>query len=156
MDYRTVENYLSVLQNTYLISLVPPFHRNLSTELKKSRKLYFTDAGVRNSVLGNFLPLEKRSDRGHLLENFVFNELRCMGEKVSYWRTAGKAEVDFVLRVGQKNVPIEAKGGTKVGRGFLSFLRSYKPERAVVFATRGFQVRRMNGTDVAVVPHFFV
>lgn len=156
MDYRTVEGYLSVLQNTYLISLVSPYYRNHSTELKKSRKLYFTDTGLRNSMMGNFSPLNTRSDRGQLFENFIFNELKSNFERVNYWRTAGKAEVDFVLRVGQAVVPVEAKGGARVGRGFLSFIKSYKPARAVVFAAKEFGVRRMNGANVVVVPYFFI
>ncbi|MBO3800612.1 MAG: ATP-binding protein, partial [Candidatus Brockarchaeota archaeon] len=87
MDYKTVESYISVLVSTGIISLVSPFYRNLSTELKKSRKAYFVDTGLRNAVIGNFLPLENRTDKGILFENFVLNELKStFVDKLNYWR----------------------------------------------------------------------
>ena len=155
MDYKTVRHYLSVLQHTYVITRVAPFHRNRATELKKAAKVYFVDTGLRNSIAGGFAPLETRVDRGVLLENFILNELRALGE-VRYWRTTGKAEVDFVLQLEGDIVPVEVKTEARAGRGFLSFIQSYRPARALVFTLREFGVRRIGGTQVLMVPHFFV
>jgi hypothetical protein len=155
MDYKTADNYISILSNTYLISLVSPFYRNLSTELRKSKKLYFVDIGLRNSIINNFLPLENRNDRGMLLENFIFNELRHDFEKINYWRTAGKAEVDFIVNANDSLIPVEVKSETKITRGFLSFIKTYKPKRAVVFTFRDFKVKKIGETEVAFVPHYF-
>ncbi len=157
MDYRTIDHYLSILLNTYIISLLPPFHRNLSTELKKAKKVYFTDTGLRNSLINNFLPLESRTDKGGLLENFVLNELKASFDcKVKYWRTTGKAEVDFVLNFGETLIPVEVKSQAKFRKGFLSFLKTYRPERALVFTEREFGTKNIGHTKVAFVPHFFV
>ncbi|RLI98183.1 MAG: hypothetical protein DRP00_02540, partial [Candidatus Aenigmatarchaeota archaeon] len=105
MDYKTIENYLSILINTYLISLLPPFHKSLVTELKKTKKIYFSDTGLRNSIINNFLPLRSRMDKGVLFENFIFNELKSnFNGRINYWRTTGKAEVDFVLNLGKEIV----------------------------------------------------
>lgn len=156
MDYKTVDNYVSILSNTYLVSLVPPFHKNLSTELRKSRKYYFVDTGLRNSIINNFLPLESRNDKGTLLENFIFNELSRDFEKINYWRTTGKAEVDFVINTDEKLVPVEVKSETKVNRSFRSLIKSYRPERAIVFTQRDFKVKEVEGTEVAFIPHYFI
>jgi predicted AAA+ superfamily ATPase len=157
MDYRTAENYLSIMVNTYIISLVPPFHRNLATELKKAKKVYFRDTGLRNSLMSNFLPLKSRTDKGVLFENFIFNELKSNFEgKINYWRTTGKEEVDFVLNAEQGTVPVEVKSKTKLKKGFMSFINTYKPERALVFTEREFEIKKAGKTEIAFIPHFFI
>lgn len=156
MDFKTAENYLSVMSGTCIVSLLPPFHKNLQTELRKSRKVYFYDTGLRNAVMDNFLPPANRTDRGALLENFVYNELRNFGGRINYWRTAGKAEVDFILDLGREPVPVEVKGTGGLPRGFLSFLKAYRPERGLVFTTGEFGIRKIEDTRVAFVPHFFI
>jgi predicted AAA+ superfamily ATPase len=157
MDYRTVESYISILENTYVISLVSPFHKNLATELKKAKKAYFIDVGLRNSIMNNFMPLENRTDKGAILENFIFNELRLnLGEKINYWRTTSKAEVDFVIQVGDEIIPIEVKNQAKLKSGFFSFLKAYKPKRALVFTEKEFSVNKFDNTEVAFVPHYFI
>jgi hypothetical protein len=156
LDYRTLENYLSVLANTYIISLILPFHKSLVTELKKTKKIYFTDTGLRNCIINNFLPLESRVDKGALLENFILNELKGLGFEVKYWRTTGKAEVDFIIRSYGQLVPVEVKSAGRVGRGFLSFIKRYKPSIGLVFIEGRFGVEEVSGTKVAYLPFFFI
>lgn len=156
MDYKTAENYLSILSNTYIISLLSPFYKNLATELKKSKKIYFNDVGLRNSIINNFLPLESRTDKGILFENFVFNELKNLEGKINYWRTTGKAEVDFILSLGQELIPVEVKSQGRPKKGFLSFLKTYKPKKALVFTEKEFEIKKIEQTKVAFVPHFFI
>ena len=157
MDYKTIENYLSILSNTSIISLLSPYHRSLTTELKKAKKIYFSDLGLRNSIINNFLILESRIDKGTLLENFIFNELsKNFKGKLNYWRTTGKAEVDFVLNVDKNLVPIEVKSQTKPGKSFLSFIKTYKPKRAIVFTEKEFKFKKIEDTKVAFLPHFFL
>jgi predicted AAA+ superfamily ATPase len=91
MDFRTLKNYLSVLANAYVIALIPPFHTNRLNELRKTREFYFIDTGLRNAILQNYLPIEKRTDVGMLLENYILNELRSIWFEPKYWRTTGKA-----------------------------------------------------------------
>lgn len=155
MDYKTLENYLSILINTYVIYLVPPFYKNLITELRKSKKIYFIDTGMRNSLINNFLRLENRTDKGALLENFIANELRYNGFDVKYWRTTGKAEVDFVINLQNDVVPIEVKSSKEISRSFLSFLKAYKPKIAIVFCN-DFSFKKIYNTEVAFLPFFFI
>ena len=157
MDYKTIENYMSILSNTSTISLLSPYHRNLTTELKKAKKIYFRDSGLRNSIINNFLNLESRTDRGTLYENFILNELsKNFKGKLNYWRTTGKAEVDFVLNIDNKLVPIEVKSKTKPGRSFLSFIKTYNPDRALVFTDKDYRFKEIENTKVGFIPHFLI
>jgi len=156
MDFRTLENYLSVLSNTYVIALIAPFHTNRLNELRKTRKLYFIDTGLRNAILQNHLPLEKRTDGGLLLENYVLNELRSMGFEPRYWRTTGKAEVDFVIEVNGRPIPIEVKTRGKEERAFPTFTKTYSPRVGLVFTDGQFGVKTLGKTKVLYLPHFFI
>jgi len=157
IDFKTIENYLSILSNTSIVSLISPYYKNLTTELKKAKKIYFNDLGLRNSIINNFLTLESRIDRGTLLENYILNELRSnFNGKINHWRTTGKAEVDFILNIGKDVVPIEVKSSTKIGKSFLSFLKTYKPKRALVFTEKEVGLKKLQNTKVAYIPHFFI
>lgn len=157
IDFKTIENYLSILSNTSTISLISPYYKNLTTELKKARKIYFNDLGLRNSIINNFLPLESRIDKGTLLENYILNELKSnFNGKINHWRTTGKAEVDFILNIEKNVVPIEVKSFTKTRKSFLSFLKTYKPKRALVFTEKEVGLKKLHDTKIAYVPHFFI
>ena len=157
MDFKTVESYLTILENTYLIYLVRPFYKNLATELKKARKIYFTDIGLRNAVINNFVQFESRTDKGSLIENFILNELKAnLGGEVRYWRTTGKAEVDFVLNLDGEVIPVEVKSLGKLRRGFRSFLEAYRPEKAIAFTEDRFEFETIGDTRILYAPHFFI
>jgi len=159
ISYKRAEEFLEILQHSYIIRLVKPFHKNLVTELKKSQKIYFLDLGLRNAVINNFIDFDSRDDRGKLMENFVFRELITNFEeyKINYWRTTGKAEIDFVLSKDESLIPIEVKlSGNKLTRGFYSFLRSYNPERALIITLDKFQQQKVNNTLIYWVPVFYL
>lgn len=145
---------LDVLEQTYVIRRVRPFHKNLVTELKKAQKVYFTDPGLRNSLLGSFEGLGKRADAGAVVEGFVLGEL-SRHTAVGYWRTTAKTEVDFVAR-GRSVTPVEVKfqrlKGPEMSRSLGAFLRAYRPADCLV-ATRDFWgSREEEGTRVSFVP----
>ncbi len=158
IDYRTAEKYLSILNHTYVIELLNPFRRSMKTELRKSKKLYFIDLGLRNALLNNFHGMDVRDDIGKLLENFIHNELRRgLEAETKYWRTTGKAEVDFIITMNGMIVPCEVKTRTtSVGRSFTSFIKTYRPERGVIFTDKEFTTKTIHGTKVAFVPHYFI
>lgn len=102
LDAKTVEKYIVLLERTFIIFRVGSFSRNLRSELKSSRKIYFYDNGIRNALLANFNLLELRQDIGALWENFVFSErmkfLHYQQKWVStwYWRTKEQNEIDCI------------------------------------------------------------
>lgn len=107
----TVQRYLSILENTFIIKRLLPFHNNIRKELTKMPKLFFMDTGLRNFALRNFSELGYRPDKGHLLENAIFGELyKNLGviDQLFFWRTISKTEVDFVL-TGEQALAFEVK-----------------------------------------------
>jgi len=160
--FKELKRMISILSGTYIISLIQPFYRNPITELRKIPKVYFLDLGLRNYIVDNFNPLEKRTDGGALVENFVFLSLknRFPEEVINYWRTIAKAEVDFVLRIRDEIVPIEVKyqgfKEPKVSRSLLNFIKTYKTERAVVVTRDFWSKTRINGTTILFAPAYYL
>jgi len=105
---QTIEKYLFILENTYIIKLVRPYSRNLRSELFKTPKIYFYDTGLAQMLWLKSLPKEII---GHIFETSVFSELvKKFGHKnIYYWRTMDKKEIDFILNVKNDLLPIEAK-----------------------------------------------
>jgi len=102
VDKNTVANYIDILQKGYVIFKLDSFSRNLRNEIKKNKKIYFYDNGVRNMVLGSFNSLELRRDTGALWENFLMSERLKQNiykgklTKMYFWRTKQQQEVDLV------------------------------------------------------------
>ena len=99
MNNQTVDAYVSLLRQSFHVSLCRPFHRNVAKELRKMPKIFFHDLGLRNWFSGSFQPLRLREDRGRLLENFVFRRLleTYGSDAIHFWRTQQQHEVDFVV-----------------------------------------------------------
>ncbi len=101
IQYKTVEHYLYVMQKSFHVGLVSPFYKSAVTELRKMKKAYFLDLGLRNFFTGNFDPILLRDDRGELLENYVFRlfaDQYDLDWDIRYWRTQKKQEVDFIIQ----------------------------------------------------------
>ncbi len=152
--FKELSYLMDVLEQTYVIRRLRPFHLNLLTELRKIPKLYFVDTGLRNALIDNFTSLEGRPDSGVLAENFVLNELsRHVG--LNYWRTTSMTEVDFVAS-GKSILPVEVKYKTmtkpKAGKSFYGFLKNYEVPEALV-VTKDFWGRLQSGrTSVNFIP----
>ena len=159
--FKQIKQYISVLEETFIIRRISPFFTNKTTELKKNPKIYFIDTGLRNYIINNFNELNLRADGGALVENAVFSQLsKNLAQSLKYWRTTGKAEVDFILPLSNnKTLPIEVKYSffrtPKITRGFRNFMVEYKAERAVVL-TRGFRAEMELGkTHVKFIPVWY-
>lgn len=102
LDSKTVEKYITVLEQTYVIFRLGSFSRNVRNELKNSKKIYFYDNGVRNALIANFNQVENRTDVGALWENFLISErmkyLDYNGKWVNswFWRTKEQKELDLI------------------------------------------------------------
>jgi uncharacterized protein len=71
---KTVERYIDLLEKTFILYTLPARNTNPRNEIKKSRKVYFWDLGIRNALIGNFNPIEIRTDTGAMRENFFIIE----------------------------------------------------------------------------------
>lgn len=155
ISFQTIQNYLSILSNTYVIALISPFYKNLASEIRKQRKIFFVDLGLRNFLIDDFRGLEKRNDKGNLYENFVFNEIKNFG-KVNYWRTKNRIDIDFVLSFRGEFIPIEVKSKSEISKNLIKFIKVYKPKKAIVFNECELRIEKIGKTKVAIVPLFFV
>lgn len=103
IDNQTVENYIHILEQAFVIYKLNAFHTNQRNELKKSKKIYFNDLGIRNALINDFRPVELRNDAGNLFENFVINEMRKQNEygqvyaNFYFWRSTDQKEIDLVI-----------------------------------------------------------
>lgn len=161
VERKTVEKYLDILEKTFIIKLIRPFFKNHRKELVKMAKVYFIDNGLRNMAIGQFQDFSLRTDKGQLLENFVFSEiLKHSDQPLHFWRTKEKAEVDFVLTdsIAETILPIEVKAAAlkapEFSRSFRSFLNAYNPKKALI-VNMEFQRKVVFGkTEVRfVLPH---
>ena len=98
----TVQRYIDLLEKSFVVFHLRSFSRNVRSELKKSRKIYFWDNGVRNAIIGDFKSLGLRPDVGALWENYVISErlkhnaYNSFYGKSHFWRTQLQQEVDYV------------------------------------------------------------
>ena len=101
-DTKTVEKYVDLLEKCFVIFRLGAFSRNLRNELKKSRKIYFYDNGIRNAIIQNFSPVGLRNDMGALWENYFISERikanHYQGRYVHnyFWRTTTQLEIDYI------------------------------------------------------------
>lgn len=98
----TVLNYITLLEQAFIIFRLRPFYTNKTKEVNKSHKIYFYDVGMRNALISNTDPIELRTDKGAIFENFFIAEKmkqRSYAEsdyEAHFWRSRQGAEIDFV------------------------------------------------------------
>lgn len=102
LNHETVQRYMDLLEKAFILFQLPSYSRNLRNELKKSKKVYFYDLGIRNAVINNFNPINLRNDKGVLWENYLIIERK---KQKSYhrfhtndyfWRTHAQQEIDYI------------------------------------------------------------
>lgn len=114
-DAKTVQNYVDLLEKTYVIFRLPAFSKNLRNEIKRGRKIYFYDNGIRNALLGNLTDIELRTDKGALWENYLISErkklLNYQDRYVQsyFWRTFQQSEIDYIEKENEDISAFEFK-----------------------------------------------
>lgn len=102
VDKETVENYIDLLEKCFVIFRMDSFSRNLRNEIRKGKKIYFYDNGVRNAIINNFASLEMRNDVGALWENLMMIERKKRNAYSAnyatqyFWRTQRQQEIDML------------------------------------------------------------
>lgn len=163
LGYRKLKKHLNILEETFICEAVRPFFKNRQKELSRNPKIFFMDMGFRNNLMENMNELDKRSDAGAIIENSVFirfNELSKEMRKINFWRTKAGAEVDFILHIKGKIVPVEVKytsfNSNKTPRSLMSFIKSFNPEQALVLTKNYWGYLKKNNTKVLFVPVYYL
>lgn len=127
----TVAAYLDILEKGYIVFRLNSFARNLRNEIKRTRKVYYYDNGVRNAVIANFQPLDLRPDKGALWENFLvserlkYNRYHNTGARMYFWRTRQQQEIDYVEERDGRLTAYEFKWKPRTAKISSSFLSAY-------------------------------
>lgn len=144
-DNQTVERYIDLLEKSYILFRLPALSRNVRNELKKSRKIYFYDNGVRNAVINNFKPLHNRTDTGVLWENFLISErmkflsYRQIDVDRFFWRTTQQQEIDYIEEADGGLSAFEFKWNPKASARFSgTFLKNYAVKQTAVISPANF------------------
>ncbi|MBR4839240.1 MAG: ATP-binding protein [Paludibacteraceae bacterium] len=139
-DNKTVERYVDLLEKCFVIFRLNGLTRNLRNELKKAKKIYFYDNGVRNAVIQQFAPLSIRNDVGQLWENFFISERIKRNHYTGhycntyFWRTKAQQEIDYIEECDGSMTAFEMKWNPNKGKTAFpnSFLDAYTIKETVV------------------------
>lgn len=133
LDNETVEKYIDLLEKAFIIFRLSSLSRNLRNELKRSRKIYFYDNGIRNIVIKSFNPLSLRNDTGALWENYLMSErikyLHYSGTFTNryFWRTSSQQEIDYIEERNEQFFAYEFKWNKKARIRFPKiFIENYQ------------------------------
>jgi len=155
----TLENYLAILENTFIIKRIPPFFRRKKREVIKMPKVFFLDLGLRNLMVKQFGELNIRPDRGALVENFTFIHLYrhlALLHELYYWRTKGGTEVDFVLQTNDQLLPFEVKFRSMnrlyIPSALKSFITAYPASQVTVITKDTYGHQPINNTRLLFLP----
>lgn len=140
-DVHTVEKYMDILEKAFVIFTLPALSRNVRNEIRKGRKIYFYDTGIRNALISNFNGLKNRTDTGALWENFVIAErmkwLRYNNKHVDtyFWRTTQQQEIDYLEEENGQFRAVEFKWNSKQKARFSkTFLNAYPIANSMVIS----------------------
>ena len=160
---QTVKAYYGILEDTLLGRWLPAWRKRPKRRLARAPKFYFSDVGVVNRLArrGELHPGSELF--GKALENWLFHELGAYlgytrsGERLSYWRLTGGAEVDFI--VGDMRIAIEAKGAARVGARHLKGLRALaadhpEVQRRILVCLEPRALKTDDGIEILPVQHF--
>ena len=143
-DNQTVERYIDFLEKAFIIFRLQALSRNLRNEIKKSRKVYFYDTGIRNAVIKKFQPLALREDTGVLWENFAIVERQKINHNSGrwvnhwFWRTHAQQEIDYIEE-GEKMSAFEFKWNPKKKVGFpRPFLQAYPDSETTIITPENY------------------
>lgn len=139
VDKNTINTYIELLIQSYVVFKLPSFSKNLRNEIKNNQKIYFYDVGIRNAVIGNFSPLVLRQDIGYLWENFLLAERMKQLEYAKsnatmyFWRTRQQQEIDYIEVASDQITAFEFKYNPKAKAKIpKTFTRTYETEVQII------------------------
>jgi predicted AAA+ superfamily ATPase len=146
-NHHTIEKYIDILEKAFIVFRLPSYSRNVRNELKKSKKVYFYDNGIRNAVIGNFSSIDSRTDVGALWENFLVSERK---KYLSYqhdfttgcffWRTSFQQEIDYIEETYAGLSAWEFKWNPKSKAKFPeAFLKAYPESKTDLVTPENFE-----------------
>jgi uncharacterized protein len=141
VDRSTIETYIDLLEKAFILFRLNPLARNLRNEIATTRKIFFWDTGIRNSIISNFSPFSLRGDKGALWENFAIAErLKTVSYSARlmnrwFWRTYQQQEIDYIEEYNGRLHTWECRSSEKSKKRIpRTFIRAY-PDSTTSFVT---------------------
>ncbi len=146
-DKGTVEKYIDLLEKTFVVFKLPALNRNVRNEIKKGKKIYFYDCGIRNAIINNFSALNGRTDTGVLWENYFIAErmkflnYNQLSATQYFWRTTQQQEIDLIEESeNNKFTAFECKWNKKATDKFpQTFTKNYEPSDTYTITPGNFE-----------------
>lgn len=142
----TVEKYIDLLEKSFVVFRLSSLNRNVRNEIKKGKKIYFYDTGIRNAIIRNYSPVNLRNDIGALWENFLIAERVKMNAYLNrdvatyFWRTNQQQEIDFIEESNGQVSAFEFKWNPrKTGRFSKTFTNAYYVKDTKTITSDGFE-----------------
>lgn len=134
VDFKTIQSWMGVLQASYIVFLLPPYHKNFNKRVVKAPKLYFYDTGLACSLLriNSHSLLIQHPFKGALFENFIISELlknrynKGQRSNLYFWRESAGYEIDVLLDEGLHTLPIEIKSGQTIHSEWLKGIKYWQ------------------------------
>lgn len=136
----TIREYVELLKDTYMVEMIPPYVSNLKKRLVKAPKVYLSDSGIANALLGifSFETLYSHPAYGACWEQVVLANIRglCPSAEVFFYRDSNGNELDFVVKNGERVIAVECKCSTapSVERGTYAAMEDVRPAKTIVVA----------------------
>lgn len=135
VSYQTIRKWLSVLETSFIVYTLQPYHQNYNKRIVKTPKLYFYDTGLACALLNlrNVEDLNRHFAKGALFENFIITEIlknqlnQNISPKNYFWNASGSHEIDLLLDKGGRLLPIEIKSSRTIGNHFFDGLNYFQP-----------------------------
>ena len=137
-DAKTVDNYIHLLEQVYVVHRLGAYSGNLRNEISRKKKIYFYDNGIRNALIANFSLPDDRNDTGALWENYLMAERKKLLAyhgfygHTYFWRSKAQAEVDYIEEIDGRLYAYEFKWSPTKGKFPSSFIETYKPAESKV------------------------
>lgn len=145
VNHLTVEKYLNLLEKAFIIFKLPAYSGNIRNEIRKGKKYYFYDCGIRNAIIDNFKPLKSRNDTGFLWENYLISErikfylFKNTNCKMYFWRTTQQQEIDYIEETGGELYGYEFKWNPKSKKSFSkTFTSNYSPKTTSIISRENY------------------
>ena len=157
ISHTSAREWLTILEASYVVFLLQPYHININKRLIKSPKIYFYDVGLASYLLGieNVSHVETHPLRGNLFENLVLMEIlkyrynQGKGNNLNFYRDSRGSEIDIIYRVGPHLLPLEVKSGETVASDFFKGFSTFEqvvPDlpfgKAVIYGGDGDETRQ--------------
>jgi predicted AAA+ superfamily ATPase len=145
IDKNTVNSYIRLLEQAFIVYRLTSYTRNLRNEIKKSKKIFFYDNGIVNALTSNFAPLNSGRDVGGIWENLLLSERKKRNQQHAllpnsyFWRQSKGGEIDLIEEHGGRLHPYEIKySSTKISKSAEKFVTAYNSEPIEVITKNNF------------------